>query len=578
MPTSSLPPRYTCEIVFHSATNVPLADLNDLSSDPYIFATLNAPALSSGSSRPGPDLGSPGSESGECISFRTSTARRSLNPTFDARWIVSGIPALGFVLTLYLYDEDPGNRDDKLGKAALRFPDPNCDSLEGGARELQEGWDSGKREYKIHKRHGSVRTRLGTYVTKMVTRGRVGHRTRIFVSVRVLGPAPALKGNEAGRIYTLGPHVFVRHFSPLAAHLTAVHSFIANRLQLAGPVPASLRHRYVGFAPFVKAMFKARGIEGIILNRALHKQHRAIYKWDANTIWGVAEECNGNETPNGDAQDLKTPLPSDQPNEAFARKFLEMAAYGTEGRIFTYVIMLNGEWRFTETGEEFAIQLLSKHTMHADVAREIAYSGEFFVRRVRVQHHSSEGRAGSSPSNGDVTHPSEDDPEGYGTESGGDHMEPHNLPPSAYELVIDNDSGTYRPRKDLLPTLEAYLSRPANLGALGHVRAMDGFDERLKRWKEQRAEAKKRARGGDKSKGAVRQASVSSLCSSSSSSDEGGREAVEGARADADAEKRKIEEAHEKEALEEDANRAKDNKDDDQAAKAEERKAGEDTS
>ncbi|KAI0669157.1 hypothetical protein C8Q78DRAFT_1080455 [Trametes maxima] len=576
MSTSSSPSRYTCEIVFHSATNVPLADINDLSSDPYVYATL-APALSGGSTRPGPDPGPQGSTL-ECISFRTFTARRTLNPTFNARWIVSGIPASGFVLTLYLHDEDPGNRDDSLGKAVVHFPDPNRDGSAGGARELTEGWDSGKREYKIHKRHGSVRTRLGTYVAKMVTRGRVGHRTRIFVSVRVLGPAPALEGDEAGRIYTLGPHVFVRHFSPLAAHLTAVRSFIANRLQLAGPVPASLRHRYVGFAPFVKAMFKARGIEGIILNRALHKQHRAIYKWDANTIWGVTEECGGKETPNGEAHDPKAPLPSDRPNEAFARKFLEMAAYGTEGRIFTYVIMLNGEWRFTETGEEFAIQLLSKHTMHADVAREIAYSGEFFIRRVHVPRHSSERRAGRSPSNGDVTHPSEDDPGGYSTESGGDREERHTLPPSAYELVIDNDSGTYRPRKDLLPTLEAYLSRPANLGALGRVRAMDGFDERLNRWKEQRAEAKKRARGGDKSKGAVRQASMSSLSSSSSSSDEGGREAVEGARADADAERRKIEEGHENEALKEDAKRAVDNKDDDQAAKAEERGAGEDNS
>ena len=30
-----------------------------------------------------------------------------------------------------------------------------------------------------------------------------------------------------------------------------------------------------------------------------------------------------------------------------AKRFLRMTSYGTHGRIFTYVIMLDGEWRFT---------------------------------------------------------------------------------------------------------------------------------------------------------------------------------------------------------------------------------------
>ena len=32
---------------------------------------------------------------------------------------------------------------------------------------------------------------------------------------------------------------------------------------------------------------------------------------------------------------------------AMAKQFLKMTSYGTHGRIFTYVIMLDGEWRFT---------------------------------------------------------------------------------------------------------------------------------------------------------------------------------------------------------------------------------------
>ncbi|KAI0771120.1 hypothetical protein BD413DRAFT_625672 [Trametes elegans] len=580
----SAPPRYTCEIVFHSATNVPLADLNDLASDPYILATL----IPIPPSARGPDSDTPQ----QSISFRTPTARRTLNPTFNAHWVVSGVPAAGFELVLALRDEDPGDGDDALGKAVVRVPDPQHGT---GVQALAAGWHARAREYKVHKRHGGLRARLGTSLAQLVARARVGHRTRVVLSVRVVGPAPRRGGEDGGgRVYTLGPHVFVRHFSPLATHLTAVRSFIANRLQLTGPVPSSLRHRYVGFAPFVKAMFRARGIEGFLLNRALHKQHRAIYKWDANTVWGVvgSEEPHGKkDAQNGDAHhaDGDASNPEEvKPDEAFARKFLEMAAYGTEGRIFTYVIMLDGEWRFTETGEEFAIQLLSKHTMHADVAREIAYSGEFFVRRVRTpsKQKPADGAtiAGPPPVDDEVdanaeldgyTHESTADARDDDADDDDDDDDPSALPPSAFELVIDNDSGTYRPRAELLPTLAAYLARAENLGALGRVRAMDGFDARLGRWKERRNEAKKRARGGkDKdTRGAVRQASVSSASSSSSREDVVRREAVEGARVDAEEERKREAEGHERKALEDDAQRAKENGDDDPDARKEERDA-----
>lgn len=40
--------------------------------------------------------------------------------------------------------------------------------------------------------------------------------------------------------------------------------------------------------------------------------------------------------------------------------------------------------------------MLSKHTMHADVALEIAFSGEFFVRRVHAAEPSSEKHAAAT--------------------------------------------------------------------------------------------------------------------------------------------------------------------------------------
>jgi len=165
-----------------------------------------------------------------------------------------------------------------------------------------------------------------------------------------------------------------------------------------------------------------------------------------------------------------------------------MTWHGEGERIYTYVITLDGEWRFCETGEEFAIDLLSKHSMHADLAKEVAFSGEFFVRR-KESHHSHQ-----PPPNGDAgpipVHNSKD-----------------------YELVIDNESGTYQPKKELLPTLQEWMSRSENLGGLGGVLAMDGFDETLKKWKKERKEAKRNHKGG-KVKLACAKGSVSSLSSS----------------------------------------------------------------
>jgi len=526
---------YTCLITIHRASNVPISDLNTFSSDPYLYLTLSA------------DEGAEGQV--QTLTHRIQTERRTRDPTFNAEWVVSGLPARGFNLAVTLIDEDPGNYDDKLGQAVLRFPSVG--------QTFEESWESGEQEYKVHKRKGQLKSKFGTFVARAVTRGKVGHRCRVWISVKVLGKAGDQKDH---RIYTYGPHRYVQHFSPiLGSFLGAAKApnedhtqpslkastFVANRIQLSGPVPASLRHRYVGFAPFIKAMFKRKGIEGILLHRALHRQHTCIYKWDKRTVCGTVTLSQGEDAQqlaNGVNGHDKGKGPSSE-SDAFAHQLLQMTSHGTHGRIFTYVIMLDGEWRFTETGEEFAIQFLSKHTMHSDVSVEVAFSGEFFVRPLH-------------------DHDQHDDEE---------HV---SLDPSQYELVIDNDSGTYRPNKDLLPTLQSYLASPNNLAAFGRITAIDGFDEKLKKWKEDRAKVKSQSRSGkgkEERQGKVVQASISSSSSSSSvsassvSSEEG--EALGLGR------KSSVNSERVEAALKEVAKRADDNEDKDSRARNEEREA-----
>lgn len=230
--------------------------------------------------------------------------------------------------------------------------------------------------------------------------------------------------------------------------------FQANQIQLRGPVPAELYHRYVEFRPFVKGMFTGTSLRGKVLHHALHHQHNRIYCYDRDTIYGS--------------------FPS--PSRDMTLNFLDLVHWDKGGRIYTYVLTLDGQWRFTETGKEFGIDLLSKHTMHSDVNIYIAFSGEFFIRRLKNPH--KEG----SPEEQE-THPPADI--GGGPPEG----EPPN-DPAYYSLIIDNDSGTYRPNAKMLPKLKEFMQK-----SLPGIKVVtldcNGDKEKMDKWKSEQRDRKK---------------------------------------------------------------------------------------
>ncbi|USP79743.1 uncharacterized protein yc1106_07017 [Curvularia clavata] len=449
-PVPRAPPGYTIKFTLHRANNLPLADINTFSADPFIVAQLTTGLPTRHKEDPP-------------LTMRTHTIRQNTDPVWNFEWIVANVPASGFNLKCRIYDEDPADHDDRLGNVHVTVPSVNENW--GGIRE---------QTYSIKKRMVSKRAFILRAVA--VCFGKAHHMTgTLTVSAEVLGRT---QDDNGGRVYTVGPQFWIRHYSPLLGrllgqkepnddedqvsrrtgrHKPEKYNFQSNQMQLRGPVPEAMYHRYVEFKPFVKSMFTAKGVRGFILSKALHHQHARVYNFDHATDYQVFSE----------------------PCKEFTQKFLELVHYDQGGRIFTYVLTLDALFRFTETGKEFGIDMLSKHTMHSDVAPYIAFSGEFFIRRLKHKDRLPPDEGGHN-----VSHPPCDI-------EGGPPDEPPKKDPAYYELVIDNDSGTYRPNAALLPQLKTFFE--LNFPGL-HIRTLDcqGDAEKMQAMKEEQRERKKR--------------------------------------------------------------------------------------
>lgn len=475
-PIPSRPAGYTIKIKVHRAENLPVADINGFSSDPYCLAQLNCDTPRRHKEDPP-------------LRWRSATVRKSLEPEWNEEWIVANVPASGFKLKVRIYDEDPADHDDMLGKVHITVP------------SIHDGWQGLKEEgYKLRVHDGSRRAYLIQALTTCFRKDKSFHG-HLFLSMELLGRTQ--EDGQHGRLYTAGPCRWMRHFSPMLGRLANIkepdsddsrqqsgsdgnargrsasrqtekkverYNFQANQVQLEGPVPPELYHRFVEFKPWVSRMFTSKGLSGILMGKALHHQHTRVYNFGRTTQWG--------HFPQG-------------PCDEMTRQFLDLVHYDQGGRIFTYVITLDALWRFTETGKEFGIDMLSKHTMHSDVSIYIAFSGEFFIRRLK------HGRRPPPPEpveESSQSHPPqhEENEEHPPVDlSGGPPDDDPPRDPAHYELVIDNDSGTYRPNADLLPLLKKFLAR--QLPGL-HILTLDCNKdaERQQRMKKEQRERKKR--------------------------------------------------------------------------------------
>jgi hypothetical protein len=186
-PIPGAPSGYTIKITIHRAQNLPMADLNSLSSDPFVVTQMYTTNITRHKEDPP-------------LRMRTFTVRRDVNPEWDAEWVVANVPATGFKLKCRIYDEDPADHDDRLGNAHILVP-----SLDENWQGIQE------QSFKVKKRMGSKRAYL---VQALATGVRIrkhmdGH---LVLSIKMLGKT---ESEDGGRVYTVGPMWWTRHYSPL---------------------------------------------------------------------------------------------------------------------------------------------------------------------------------------------------------------------------------------------------------------------------------------------------------------------------------------------------------------------------
>ncbi|PSR79165.1 hypothetical protein PHLCEN_2v7136 [Hermanssonia centrifuga] len=207
-----------------------------------------------------------------------------------------------------------------------------------------------------------------------------------------------------------GPIRYTRHFSPTVGRLTNL-----DDARLYSTWKMYLRGVRLFFGdteqPWNKNYKAAQtifqGPASIAVRSTIQAGHRLLYARTSSNGFGIVES----------AKDVMTILYGGQEGT--------ISAHRVKPAVYTYIISIDDDsFRFSETGAAFFVDFASKHALHSNCAQAVRYSGEFHPR-----------------------------PEG-GWEDFNDETPDDQV---HWELVIDNNSGTYSPDPMMLPTLKELL-------------------------------------------------------------------------------------------------------------------------
>jgi hypothetical protein len=239
-----------------------------------------------------------------------------------------------------------------------------------------------------------------------------------------------------------GPIRFSRHFSPTVGRLTNL-----NDARLYSTWKIYIKGVRMFFGDTVQHWnrdYKAaqsifQGPTSIALRSAIQAGHAMLYARSTTNAFGVIDGpqdvfrllLHGSVAAPDGTTSGAGPTPSRLENLATCRNRADSAGGSppfsrrVKPAVYTYVISVDDDsFRFSETGAAFFVDFASKHALHSNCAQAVRYSGEFHPRPA-----------------GGWENFSDDTPDEAIT----------------WELVIDNNSGTYSPDKTMLPDLKELL-------------------------------------------------------------------------------------------------------------------------
>ncbi|OCH85368.1 C2-domain-containing protein [Obba rivulosa] len=235
-----------------------------------------------------------------------------------------------------------------------------------------------------------------------------------------------------------GPIRYSRHFSPTVGRLTNLDN---ARLYSTWKMYLKGVRRFFGdtVQPWNQDYKAARtifqGPASVAVRSTIQAAHRMLYQRASTNGFGVID---------GPADVLQL-LHGGREDAASRGQY----AHRVKPAVYTYVLVCEDDsFRFSETGAAFFVDFASKHALHANCAAAVRYSGEFHPR----------------PAGGW---------DAFRDETPDEHVR--------WELVIDNNSGTYSPDKGMLPALRALLE--FNFPGFNVV-ALDHEDAQLKQSRE----------------------------------------------------------------------------------------------
>ncbi|KIK67616.1 hypothetical protein GYMLUDRAFT_54405 [Collybiopsis luxurians FD-317 M1] len=358
------------------------------------------------------------------VSMVSTVKTNTLTPVWNEIWRVKNVPITSDIYVEVL-DKDVGAPiDDYIGKFKT--------SVAAGAKELEIEGPLFRRD-------------RGTFWLK-------------------IDSTPSSDPPEPRYLFD-GPIRYSRHFSPTVGLLTNLDDtrlYSTWKMYLIG-VPVYFKDTYQYWNRDYKAAQSifGSGPTSLAIRTGVQAGHRLLYSRSTSNGFGII----------GSSVDVLKILRGGRPNpkgiigsdEEYLEKRLDSAAapapsaqspyaHRVKPAVYTYIISAEDDsLRFSETGAAFFVDFASKHALHANCCERVRYSGEFHPR------------------------PRSKDGSWVGWDSFDDSIPDDSCD---WEVLIDNNSGTYSPDKALLPTLQALIEH--NFPGFG-VKALDREDEELKK-------------------------------------------------------------------------------------------------